>query len=982
MTWGRMGNGDSGGPGVIRKIQEWLPKGNTLDAETFHRRHLFICWVLGLHLPALFLFGVVQGYSVATAALEMITPTACLALALTVRNRRTASFFATAGLVFCSSVLVHFSGGMIEAHFHFFILIGIIALYQDWVPFAWNAVFTTLSHGLASGMSPDSMFNHYAGQNKPWLWATIHGVSVLAGCVGVVVFWKSNETVQIRNSKLLVDLGASEIAAAQAESRQRQTMSDLLVNLARRNQSLLNRQLSLIAELEGREREPEALADLFQLDHLATRIRRNAESLLVLSGDDPPRLWGRPMPLSEVVRAAAAEVEDYGRVDVMVSDHIEVTGRAVADLAHLLAELIENATTFSPPGSEVRVRSHVSPNSWSSFVLSIEDTGIGMSDADLVSANAMLVEPREVDMRRSTLGFHVVSRLAKRYGIDVKVASTPGGGLTALVTLPNEMVAEKGSEAAAAAAGLPAPAMRTAPEPAGLPAGNPPALPTRTPAIPPAAAANGAPPAAPLRSVPGPVIPPTPAAPAPHSAPPLVHRTPPVAPLAASLSGPPVAPAAPAGTPGTLTPGDVGALAAFRSPAPPSPPVPPAPVPAPAAPSGERVPGAIWPSTLSSSDALPVATPPSALAPMAPPEPAPPAEPRPPVAEGPPLAPGVTPTPPLLARGGNLFERSMPTSPGARPRQVDPFGPADGDDTPVPSLTRPFVPPPRVLPSDDEFLPSLGIARPTAPAADEGPSGDEAAADVEAKAPAPAPADGEGDDRTEAATPVEVDDEAVEVVGGSEPIAAGEPGDAADVPEAEAEAAGDDKAAMAVADPDGDVDLATGTDREVAAARLGDGNGHGPQGPRDALDTGTLAIIQGLDDDADRDAATNGTSGGADGPRADEPVAPAATSATNGTEGGEPGESQDDDDRPAPPAVTADGLVRRVPGAGLAPALRRDPSKTVTGDSRDASADQRPADSLDREAVRSMLSQFQASQRAGRALADSPVDLRPPEEDT
>ena len=140
---------------------------------------------------------------------------------------------------------------------------------------------------------------------------------------------------------------------AAAEAEQRAPGVELLVNLARRNQSLLDRQLGLISDLEQRERQPEVLDELFQLDHLATRIRRNAESLLVLSGDEPSRLWGQPVPLPEVVRAAAAEVEDYRRVDVQVNDHLEVAGRAVADLAHLLAELIENATTFSPPSKPV-----------------------------------------------------------------------------------------------------------------------------------------------------------------------------------------------------------------------------------------------------------------------------------------------------------------------------------------------------------------------------------------------------------------------------------------------------------------------------------------------------------------------------------------------------------------------------------------------------------------------------------------------------
>ncbi|HEY3141199.1 MAG TPA: ATP-binding protein [Acidimicrobiales bacterium] len=424
-------------------MQSYLPHGNTLDEETFQRRHLLLCWVLGLHLPALWLFGIWQGFGAAHSAIEIAVPTACLVFARLAINRRLAAFFVTAGLVFCSSVLVHLSNGSIEAHFHFFVLIGLIALYQDWVPFLWNVVFTVLSHGLGSSIAPDSMYNHYAAQHHPWTWAVIHGVAVLAACIGVIVFWKNTELEQQRATALSAELAQAELTAAQTEAAQRQSVSALFVNLARRNQGLLDRQLALISELEQRERTPDVLTDLFRLDHLATRIRRNAESLLVLSGDDPPRLWGKPVPLGDVARAAAAEIEDYTRVEILVNDHIEVVGRAVADLAHLLAELIENATTFSPPASHVRVRSHLVPGEWARVVLSVEDTGIGMSEEDLRRSNVVLAEPPEVDLRRSSMGFHVVSRLAKRYGIQVALAHTPGGGVTALVTLPNQLVSER-----------------------------------------------------------------------------------------------------------------------------------------------------------------------------------------------------------------------------------------------------------------------------------------------------------------------------------------------------------------------------------------------------------------------------------------------------------------------------------------------------------------------------------------------------------
>ena len=449
---------------MIEVVRDYLPRGNTLDDEAFRQRHRLLCWILALHVPALYAFGVWQGYGVGHCALEVTPAAACLLFARLAKHRRVAAFFITAGLVWCSTILVHLSGGTIEAHFHFFILIGLIALYQDWVPFGWNVLFVVLSHGVGTVVDADLIFNHDAAQNRPWSWAAIHGVSVLAACIGVIIFWKNTEIEQQRSARLTAELTEAELSAARREATQRQSVSELFVNLARRNQSLLDRQLSLIGDLEQRERTPEALSELFQLDHLATRIRRNAESLLVLSGDDPPRRWGRPVALGEVVRAAAAEVEDYGRVEVLVNEHLEVAGRAVADLAHLLAELIENATNFSPPNAEVRVRSHLVPGEGATFVLSIEDTGIGMPAGEMEAANQLLADPPDVDLRRSRLGFHVVSRLAKRYGLRVSLANTPGGGITALVTLPESLVSERRQIEPAPATTAPA-ATSSAPSP-------------------------------------------------------------------------------------------------------------------------------------------------------------------------------------------------------------------------------------------------------------------------------------------------------------------------------------------------------------------------------------------------------------------------------------------------------------------------------------------------------------------------------------
>jgi hypothetical protein len=333
----------------LTRLLAYLPRGNTLDDRAWHKRHVFLQALLLVHLPLLFAFGIFMGRSPLGTLAALSIPAACLVLGRLIQQRRPASVLITAGLTYCSAVLVGFSNGSIEAHFHFFIMIGFIALYQDWVPFLWNVVFTVLSHGIGSIWRTNLIFNHPAGQTNPWVWSGIHGAAVLAACCGVVIFWETTEREQRKTLDLTKQL-------ADAEITRRRFTSELLVNLARRNQSLLYRQLGLINQLEEHEEDPDSLADLFQLDHLATRIRRNAESLLVLSGEEPPRTWGRPVPLVDVVRAAIAETEDLDRVVFTLEERLAVFGNAVADLTHLLAELVENAVHFSPPEASVVIR--------------------------------------------------------------------------------------------------------------------------------------------------------------------------------------------------------------------------------------------------------------------------------------------------------------------------------------------------------------------------------------------------------------------------------------------------------------------------------------------------------------------------------------------------------------------------------------------------------------------------------------------------
>jgi PAS domain S-box-containing protein len=228
----------------------------------------------------------------------------------------------------------------------------------------------------------------------------------------------------------------------------RQSISDLLHNLARRSQGLVDRQLELIDELERNEVDPDRLQELFRMDHLATRMRRNVENLIVLSGVDQRRRWSESVPLRDVVEAAVAEVEEYSRVQVADIHDLTLAGQAASDVAHLLAELVENATSFSSPSTTVELSGSPTGNG---YVLEIEDHGIGMSDAELAEANRRLAEPLAADVAVSRMmGFHVVGRLAARHGIRVQLRHCWFGGVTALVLLPGVLLGSAGEHPAMA----------------------------------------------------------------------------------------------------------------------------------------------------------------------------------------------------------------------------------------------------------------------------------------------------------------------------------------------------------------------------------------------------------------------------------------------------------------------------------------------------------------------------------------------------
>ncbi|MFC9298825.1 nitrate- and nitrite sensing domain-containing protein [Streptomyces sp. NPDC057011] len=250
--------------------------------------------------------------------------------------------------------------------------------------------------------------------------------------------YEKDEVGQVGQALNTLQRAAVEAAVKQAELRR--GVSEVFVNLARRNQVLLHRQLTLLDTMERRTEDTEELADLFRLDHMTTRMRRHAEGLVILSGAAPSRQWRKPVQLMDVVRAAVAEVEDYERIEVRRLPRLGIAGPAVADITHLVAELLENATVFSPPHTAVQVHGERVANG---FTLEIHDRGLGMNPDALLDANLRLAETPEFELSDTDrLGLFVVSRLAQRHSVKVALQPSPYGGTTAVVFLPVEILTE------------------------------------------------------------------------------------------------------------------------------------------------------------------------------------------------------------------------------------------------------------------------------------------------------------------------------------------------------------------------------------------------------------------------------------------------------------------------------------------------------------------------------------------------------------
>jgi signal transduction histidine kinase len=290
------------------------------------------------------------------------------------------------------------------------------------------------------------------------------GDDVVIPDVAPITVKSHDEVAEVAAALSAVQASTLDLAVEQAVLRR--STSDSYVNLGRRNQNLLSRQLDFITDLERNETDPDTLEGLFRLDHLATRMRRNAESLLVLAGIEPPRQWSAPVRVSDVVRASLGEVEDYQRVVVRHLEPASVTGAVAAHIAHVIAELIENALSFSPPEQSVEARGRLTTDG---YTVTVSDNGLGMSAEDISRANRRLAGHESFTVAPSRyLGHYVAGHLASRLGVVVELQDSPAGGITARIDVPMGLLAVDGI-------GRTAPAVSSTPAAVGIAAPAPPA---------------------------------------------------------------------------------------------------------------------------------------------------------------------------------------------------------------------------------------------------------------------------------------------------------------------------------------------------------------------------------------------------------------------------------------------------------------------------------------------------------------------------
>ena len=406
----------------VEHVLARLPRGNALDDAAWAPRHRLLLWLLAAHIPALFGAGVVTGASYPND-LALILPVAvALLVGVGRRSRLVCSVAVTLGLVYSATVLVHFTGGMIEAYFHYFVVLGFAALYQDWRPYSFAVGYVVVGHGVIGLLFPGSIYDHPGGWEQPWLWSLVYGGFVLAACVAHVIFWKQTERVQAAAQASFSKLYEGERAVV-AQLRQAQRVKSELIGIVGHEfRTPLTSIQGFARTLEARHdrMDDEAVRTCTQaIEREAKRLTRMVANVLAASEEIVPSETDA-CSLREVANAVAAEVaetmptaSDIVRVHV-AEDH-DVRMRA-EHAHHLLFSLLDNAVKFAVPESDVRLTTRREADM---IVVEVTNVGSPISPAEREQIFEAFVQGDSSDSRRyggMGLGLHIARTIVEAHG--------------------------------------------------------------------------------------------------------------------------------------------------------------------------------------------------------------------------------------------------------------------------------------------------------------------------------------------------------------------------------------------------------------------------------------------------------------------------------------------------------------------------------------------------------------------------------------
>ena len=435
------------------RLRAFLPEGRSLPEDVWFRRHRLILGLLLLHVPAIFVFALVRGFGVSHSLLEASLVGLFVVPAIwPARGRKLRAVAATFGILTSSAVLVHISGGTIEAHFHFFVMIGVIALYQDWTPFSFAVGYVLLHHGVAGLLDPSSVYNHVAAQRDPWTWAGIHALFIAGACAVSLFAWRLNEDSRSLTEEYYRRLYEGEHALVQRLEDAQQMKDELVATISHEFRTPITAILGLGRTLLDRG---ELLTDEDRRDFVersvrqAERLRLVVENLLQASRVVEPAIDARTDLRVTVARAIEelGDLRDTGAVTVQVDVASGMPIRMSEDALHMIvSNLAGNAGKYAPPGTRIEISATASGSG--DVILSVSNEADVMSAADLDRIFEPFVQ-LDSSLTRAVsgvgLGLHIVRRLAEAHGGGV-AADQEGGRVFFRVRLP---VAE--AEAAAEA---------------------------------------------------------------------------------------------------------------------------------------------------------------------------------------------------------------------------------------------------------------------------------------------------------------------------------------------------------------------------------------------------------------------------------------------------------------------------------------------------------------------------------------------------